>query len=376
MKLNWFFAAAVAATLSLVSPRATAQENPPDPAGQAVPPGCPPGTRSMRPPKYPRKLVDQNAVVYLVLELDRCGFVVGAMLERTEADDAFVRAALEAAKQWRLPAGRREEAAGPGLARVPVEFISPIGDSCEDAQPAQPEPSRPTETMLANGTTKLELTLDRCGRVEAIAIEQGSGYSRLDFLAVEAAKRWRFTPELHEGKGVPSLRQVSVAFPSLSEETVQKAANEWRRKQVAVVARAADGSIDGNVRDPAPIEGASVADIVAGLESDAIRLYSDLPAIRKYRDRDGSVWFALDPTHELGPSIVRKRLVSDGEKSFFAAAGRCGAVAPGGCAKFEEMLKTMFGPQKAYPPVKSPYDIPQRGRPADIGKIVWRRQAG
>ena len=62
------------------------------------------------------------------------------------------------------------------------------------------------------GTTVLIVSIDATGSVLEVSVEKSSGNRNLDREAVKAAKRWRFNPEVRDGKKVASRVRVPVDF--------------------------------------------------------------------------------------------------------------------------------------------------------------------
>ncbi|MCH2485780.1 MAG: energy transducer TonB, partial [Gammaproteobacteria bacterium] len=50
------------------------------------------------------------------------------------------------------------------------------------------------------------------GTVKTIGVGQSSGSRLLDKAAVQAVKKWRFHPVLHNGKAIPSSESVPIVF--------------------------------------------------------------------------------------------------------------------------------------------------------------------
>lgn len=62
------------------------------------------------------------------------------------------------------------------------------------------------------GTVVLVLNLDPEGGVSRVAMDNSSGYPKLDAAAIEAAAAWRFTAAQEGGKPVRSRVRVPVTF--------------------------------------------------------------------------------------------------------------------------------------------------------------------
>jgi TonB family protein len=62
------------------------------------------------------------------------------------------------------------------------------------------------------GTTVLIVSIDPNGGVLDVEVERSSGNRNLDREAVKAARRWRFNPEVRDGKKIASRVRVPVEF--------------------------------------------------------------------------------------------------------------------------------------------------------------------
>lgn len=62
------------------------------------------------------------------------------------------------------------------------------------------------------GTVTLLILVAVDGTPKDIKVEQSSGYRELDRAAIEAAQRWRFNPEVKNGKKVEGYVRVPVNF--------------------------------------------------------------------------------------------------------------------------------------------------------------------
>lgn len=77
-----------------------------------------------------------------------------------------------------------------------------------------PPPAYPALARRRNyqGTVKLDVLVDRQGRVAQIRVAQSSGYSILDRSALESVRRWRFEPARRSGRPIEMWVQVPVRF--------------------------------------------------------------------------------------------------------------------------------------------------------------------
>jgi protein TonB len=76
-----------------------------------------------------------------------------------------------------------------------------------DAQPVYPTLAREAHQQ---GVVILETVIDATGAVEQVRVLRG--YPLLDQAAIDAVRRWRFTPALLNGQPVPVVMTVTVNF--------------------------------------------------------------------------------------------------------------------------------------------------------------------
>lgn len=79
---------------------------------------------------------------------------------------------------------------------------------------ANPRPVYPRQARLMGweGTVVLRLLIDGLGNVTQATVVAGSGYPVLDESAVDAARRWRFSPALDGGRPVAMVHEVRIRF--------------------------------------------------------------------------------------------------------------------------------------------------------------------
>jgi len=85
------------------------------------------------------------------------------------------------------------------------------------AQPKYKQNPAPEYPSLARkrgwqGKVVLEVVIQADGSVEQVRLHSGSGFALLDKAAIASVGQWRFWPEMHDGKGVPSKVLVPVNF--------------------------------------------------------------------------------------------------------------------------------------------------------------------
>lgn len=85
------------------------------------------------------------------------------------------------------------------------------------AQPRYRQNPVPVYPSLARkrgwqGKVVLEVAILADGSIEQVKLHSGSGFAILDKAAIASVGKWRFSPELHDGKAVPSKVLVPVNF--------------------------------------------------------------------------------------------------------------------------------------------------------------------
>jgi protein TonB len=85
------------------------------------------------------------------------------------------------------------------------------------AQPKYKQNPAPEYPSLARkrgwqGKVVLEVVILADGSVEQVRLHSGSGFALLDKAAIAGVGQWRFSPEMHDGKAVPSKVLVPVNF--------------------------------------------------------------------------------------------------------------------------------------------------------------------
>lgn len=68
------------------------------------------------------------------------------------------------------------------------------------------------------GTVVLIVSVDKCGLVVDVAVEESSGNRNLDREAVSAARRWEYTPSLKDGQASAGTVRVPVTFKLTGSE--------------------------------------------------------------------------------------------------------------------------------------------------------------
>lgn len=89
-----------------------------------------------------------------------------------------------------------------------------IGTSTSPVPISRPPPVYPREAMRRRigGTVRVQATVAADGRVERMDVAESSGNRYLDRAAMEAVRRWRFTPAMRNGQPVSATVVIPVNF--------------------------------------------------------------------------------------------------------------------------------------------------------------------
>ncbi|QHL91582.1 TonB family protein [Sphingomonas changnyeongensis] len=111
------------------------------------------------------------------------------------------------------PAAQPVPAAAPAAAPAGRPAMAEGGDLSATMVSAPP-PRYPIESRrrCEQGAVLLAARLDTEGRVAALEIARSSGHDRLDRAALEAVRRWRWSPVMRDGVAVPVRGTVEIPF--------------------------------------------------------------------------------------------------------------------------------------------------------------------
>ena len=156
------------------------------------------------PPSSPEQLLETPPVVVpppvLLLE-DRPPAIAAVVSEAPPAPQPAAPAAVAVAEGPPSPVAARAPSAvsGGDLSASMIEAVPP----------RYPYESR---RLKEQGTVVLDVLLGPDGRVERIAVRTSSGHARLDKAALDAVRRWRWSPMLRDGQAVAVRGLVEIPF--------------------------------------------------------------------------------------------------------------------------------------------------------------------
>ncbi len=242
-------------------------------------------------------------------------------------------------------------------------------DGDEDPRVLEAVPPRyPPEAARAGitGTTVLVIDVTAKGEVGNILVEKSAADASLDAAAVEAARKWTFAPARVNGRPVAGRVRMPVDFNMGDDREyhpyLARMAPEDRVPPVPMDER---GRVPGYIRDPLPIGADTVAEAHAMLQRRG-RLQDvqgAAPGLLLYVVADGkeySQWW-LHTQGRQSPSLVRRRLATDGIHGFFVTRTLCEAADTSLCFGWQMSLQET-APQ---PAIKLPADdaapVPQPG---------------
>ena len=99
--------------------------------------------------------------------------------------------------------------AGPPRAPAVVSGVDLSASMLEAAPPRYPLESR---RQREQGTVVLDVLLAPDGLVERIKVHRSSGFARLDKSALDAVRRWRWSPMMRDGRAVSVHGLVEIPF--------------------------------------------------------------------------------------------------------------------------------------------------------------------
>ncbi|MBX9401022.1 energy transducer TonB [Lysobacter sp. BMK333-48F3] len=104
--------------------------------------------------------------------------------------------------------------APPPAPPAPPQVASDIGSSVDpSSRRLNPPKYPPTEARQGvGGTVVLVISIDAQGNVLDVQVEKSSRNRNLDRAAMDAARKWRFNPEVRNGQPVASRVRVPVDF--------------------------------------------------------------------------------------------------------------------------------------------------------------------
>ncbi|MCI4654024.1 energy transducer TonB [Sphingomonas aquatilis] len=110
---------------------------------------------------------------------------------------------------------------GPPAPPAPVASTGPAdaGDLSSKMVAADP-PRYPLDSRRKReqGTVVLQVLLSADGRVASVSVSQSSGFERLDKAALDAVRRWRWSPTIRDGQAVMVTGRVRIPFLIRTEE--------------------------------------------------------------------------------------------------------------------------------------------------------------
>ncbi|WP_330969007.1 energy transducer TonB, partial [Lysobacter sp. A3-1-A15] len=104
--------------------------------------------------------------------------------------------------------------APPPAPPAPPAPAQSIGSSVDPSSRSRNPPKYPTNELRqgVGGTVVLVISIDAQGNVLDVSVEKSSRNRNLDRAAMDAARKWRFNPEVRNGVAVASRVRVPVDF--------------------------------------------------------------------------------------------------------------------------------------------------------------------
>lgn len=216
-------------------------------------------------------------------------------------------------------------------------------------------PRYPPEAARAGaaGTAVLVITVAASGEIEDVQVEKSSGHPLLDTAAIEAARTWKFSPAREAGQAVAGRVRMPVDFNMGEADEMYHPflARMDAADHVPPVPVDEKGRVPGYIRDPLPIEVGSVEEAIAMLSArgELAEVQGAPPGLSIYSlaaGKEYSQWQVYREGFAHAPSLVRRRLVSDGGHGFFVTRTLCESANTSACAGLQ-LHQQNTPPQKA-----------------------------
>ncbi len=157
--------------------------------------------------------------------LEKKGDLNGALAQAREAvriapdrpRGHYVLARILQAKGDKAEAAKEEQTADALEAKSPPRQVRAGGAVMAKGLIYHPKPDYPRDAQKAGiqGTVRLEVVIDRDGKVQNVKLL--SGPSALAPAAIKAVSKWRYKPSLLSGEPVEVITEVDVSFPTLKK---------------------------------------------------------------------------------------------------------------------------------------------------------------
>ncbi|MGF6091780.1 energy transducer TonB [Pseudomonas sp. 18173] len=105
-------------------------------------------------------------------------------------------------------------APAPAATAAPAPMLTPVVSLRPSFVTPPPAPRYPSTARRRNqqGVVRVEVRLDERGQQLKLTLVRSSGVESLDQAALEAVTRWRFRPEIVDGRAVPSRVEIPIEF--------------------------------------------------------------------------------------------------------------------------------------------------------------------
>lgn len=175
----------------------------------------PPQAIKKHEPVLPLALAEETGDAWLILYIDKHGFVAEAE-PLVSTNEALSKHAIDAALQWQFKPAMKDGKAVASKVSIPFQFTSGLlmAEAPIDKQPKvrhTKSPKLPKELRSKNGIVRVLLSLDSQGNVISASAKQSSN-RLLEAPTLEAAMQWKFKPAIREGEAVSSSVLVPFKF--------------------------------------------------------------------------------------------------------------------------------------------------------------------
>lgn len=210
------------------------------------------------------------------------------------------------------------------------------------------------------GVAQLRVTVDRCGKPLNIAVEKTSGNINLDIAAMNAARTWKFAGANKTGDVIVPINFVPPKLPAAGELPLETADGSVPLvyNDPAPGYLSGLGTQKGYVIDDRPIGIPNVKAAQAAIQQYCLLREGDLaPEAKSYATygvTDFSEWWVFSEKHAVGPSVVRFRFFSMGDRGYMKTSYLCESEQEAGCGRLQSILENLPDQEMMPPPPPSP----------------------
>ncbi len=207
------------------------------------------------------------------------------------------------------------------------------------------------------GRVILRVTIDACGRPTKILLDKSSDNINLDNAAFDAVRSWKFTGDakatdvLVPVDFIPPVLLGPESFQSLPAVTRETGAGQYYGL----------GATKFYIPDERPLGLNEVNSAPALIDQYCLVEVKEIePGFHRYVTygiTDYSEWWLFTEKHAVGPSVVRRRYFSIGDRGYLKTAHLCESKNEGACELLKAVLESR-PEQEILPPPPIPRRLP------------------